>query len=242
MSICVIIPTYNEVENLPLIADRLLALPLDNLSILIIDDNSPDGTGALAEELAGKFKGRISVMHRVGKLGLGTAYISGFQRLVATEVNYIAQMDADFSHEPEKLVEFVAAVQHDDVVLGSRYVPGGSLDHDWPFWRKQLSGFGNSYARAILNIPIRDITGGFRVWRREVLAAMPLERVISNGYVFQIEMAYLAHRLGFTFKEVPIHFAERTRGQSKMNLSIQVEAALRVWSLIPRYKDITPIK
>ena len=242
MSICVIIPTYNEIDNLPLLVDRLRALPLPDLSILVIDDNSPDGTGALADELAHKYQSQVSVMHRSGKLGLGTAYISGFQRLLGTDNQFIAQMDADFSHEPEKLVEFVEAIKICDIVLGSRYIPGGSLDHNWPLWRKQLSSFGNTYARTILNLPIRDITGGFRVWRREVLASMPLEMVKSNGYVFQIETAYLAHRLGFTFKEVPIYFAERTHGQSKMNLSIQVEAALRVWGLLSRYRDIKPIK
>ncbi len=242
MSICVIIPTYNEIDNLPLLVDRLRALPLPDLSILVIDDNSPDGTGALADELAHKYQSQVSVMHRSGKLGLGTAYISGFQRLLGTDNQFIAQMDADFSHEPEKLLEFVEAIKSCDIVLGSRYIPGGSLDHNWPLWRKQLSSFGNTYARTILNLPIRDITGGFRVWRREVLASMPLEMVKSNGYVFQIETAYLAHRLGFTFKEVPIYFAERTHGQSKMNLSIQVEAALRVWGLLSRYRDIKPIK
>ena len=150
-------------------------------------------------------------------------------------------MDADFSHEPEKLVEFLKNLfEGNDVVFGSRYVPGGSLDRDWPVWRKGLSNFGNTYARTILRMPIKDLTGGFRLWRRETLAAMPWDRVRSNGYVFMVETAYLAHKLGFRIKEVPIYFAERTRGKSKMDLSIQVEAALRVWSLIPRYRDIKP--
>ncbi len=238
MSICVIIPTYNEVENLPLIVERLRALPLEDLSILVIDDNSPDGTGALADKLALKFNGQISVLHRSGKLGLGTAYISGFHQVLEKNVDLIAHMDADFSHEPEKLVEFVNAIEGNDVIFGSRYTRGGSLDSDWPTWRKGLSNFGNTYARTILQMPIKDLTGGFRLWRREALAAMPWDRVLSNGYVFMVETAYLAHKLGFRIKEVPIYFAERTRGKSKMNLSIQVEAALRVWSLILRYRDI----
>lgn len=238
MSICVIIPTYNEVENLPLIVERLRALPLAKLSILVIDDNSPDGTGALADELALKTKGQVTVLHRGGKLGLGTAYISGFKQVLEKNVDLVAHMDADFSHEPEKLLDFVKAIEGNDVVFGSRYTPGGSLDREWPAWRKWLSNFGNTYARTILRMPIKDLTGGFRLWRREALAAMPWDRVRSNGYVFMVETAYLAYKLGFRIKEVPIYFAERTRGKSKMNLSIQVEAALRVWSLIARYQDI----
>ena len=238
MSICVIIPTYNEIENLPLIVERLRALPLDNLSILVIDDNSPDGSGALADELAARYNGQLSVMHRSGKLGLGTAYISGFKQALQMDVDYIAHMDADFSHEPEKLPDFVKAIEGSDVVFGSRYAPGGSLDRNWPAWRKWLSNFGNNYARTILRMPIKDLTGGFRLWRRATLAAMPWDRVRSNGYVFMVETAYLAFKLGFKIKEVPIYFAERTRGKSKMDISIQLEAALRVWSLIPRYRDI----
>lgn len=238
MSICVIIPTYNEVENLPLIVERLLSLPLSALSILVIDDNSPDGTGALADELAARYEDQFSVIHRSGKLGLGTAYITGFKKMLERGVDFIAQMDADFSHEPEKLPEFFETIQHCDLVLGSRYIKGGSLDRDWPAWRKGLSNFGNIYSRTILRMPIKDLTGGYRLWRRETLAAIPWDRVRSNGYIFQVETAYLTHKLGFAIKEVPIYFAERTHGKSKMNLSIQVEAALRVWSLIPRYRDI----
>lgn len=241
MSIGIVVPTYNEKENLPLLVDRLRALPLPGLSILIIDDHSPDGTGVVADELAARFPGEVSVIHRSGKLGLGTAYITGFQHLLANGFNLIGQMDADFSHEPERIVEFVAVIAGCDLVLGSRYIPGGSLDHNWPAWRKGLSNFGNLYARTILSIPVRDVTGGFRLWRREVLSAIPWERVKSNGYVFQIEMAYIAHRLGFRIMEVPIYFADRKLGQSKMNLSIQVEAALRVWGLLSRYRDLKPL-
>jgi len=242
VSIGIVVPTYNEKENLPLLVDRLLALPLPELSILVIDDNSPDGTGAIADELAARFPGSVSVIHRTGKLGLGTAYIMGFQHMLANGISLIGQMDADFSHEPEKIVEFVSSITGHDLVLGSRYIPCGSLDHDWPAWRKGLSNFGNIYARTILGVPVKDVTGGFRLWRREVLAAIPWDRVRSNGYVFQIEMAYVAHKLGFSIKEVPIYFADRKFGQSKMNLSIQVEAALRVWGLLARYRDLQPIR
>ena len=241
MSIGVIIPTYNEKENLPLLAERLFSLPLPNLSLLIIDDNSPDGTGAIAEELALQHPDRMSVIHRAGKLGLGSAYITGFKHLIATNTDYIVQMDADFSHPPEKILEFYDAIPRCDVVFGSRYIPGGSLDRDWPAWRKGLSSFGNFYARTILGLKVKDITGGYRLWRRETLAAIPWERVRSNGYVFQVEMAYVTTLLGFKICEVPIYFAERQLGQSKMNFSIQVEAAMRVWGLLSRYRDLKPL-
>ena len=242
MKIAVVIPTYNEKENLPKITAQLMSLPLESLSLLVIDDNSPDGTGQIAEELAKQYPGRVSIMHRSGKLGLGTAYISGFKQLLSTDVDAIAQMDADFSHPPEKLVEMADALTKADIVEGSRYVAGGSLDEKWPFWRKLLSRFGNEYARFILGVPIKDVTGGYRIWKRAVLEAIPLDAVRSNGYVFQVEMAYITHRLGFRFVEIPIHFNERVFGQSKMNLSIQVEAALRVWQLKGRYRHLKKIK
>ena len=232
-----VIPTYNEVENLPKLARKLFELPLDRLNVLVIDDASKDGTGEIAEALKKEFPGRLDVIHRTGKLGLGSAYISGFKRLLAGDSGAIGQMDADFSHEPHKVQDLVQALKTCDVAIGSRYVPGGALDKNWPFWRKWLSGFGNLYARAILSLPIHDTTGGFRLWRRETLAAMPLERVRSNGYVFQVEMAYVAHLLGFKMKEVPIYFAERQWGKSKMSFRIQMEAAFRVWALPNQYRD-----
>jgi dolichol-phosphate mannosyltransferase len=238
MKIAVVIPTYNEKENLPKITAQLMALPIKELHLLIIDDNSPDGTGQLADELTKQYPGRMSVMHRSGKLGLGTAYLSGFKQLLTTDVDAIAQMDADFSHPPEKLVEMANALQQADVVAGSRYVAGGSLDEKWPLWRRFLSRFGNDYARTILGVSLKDVTGGFRMWKREVLESIPLEDVRSNGYVFQVEMAYITLKMGFKFVEVPIHFSERVAGQSKMNFRIQVEAALRVWQLRGRYRNL----
>ncbi len=239
MNIAVIIPTFNEKENLPLISARLMSLPLPGLRLLVIDDNSPDGTGQVADTLAAQYPGRVEVLHRSGKLGLGTAYITGFQRMLKTDADAIAQMDADFSHEPDKLVEMVNALSEADLVIGSRYIPGGSLDHDWPAWRKRLSRFGNEYSRAILGTSVRDMTAGYRLWKREVLEAIPLEKIRSNGYIFQVEMAYVTSRLGFRIKEIPIHFAERKYGQSKMNFRIQMEAALRVWQLRARYRNLT---
>ena len=241
MKIAVVIPTYNEKENLPKITAQLMALPLD-LHLLVVEDNSPDGTGQVADNLTKQYPGRVSVMHRTGKLGLGTAYISGFKQLLLTDVDVIAQMDADFSHPPEKLLEMADALQSADIVAGSRYIPGGSLDDKWPIWRKWLSGFGNVYARTILGMSLKDVTGGFRMWKREVLDAFPMDEIRASGYVFQVEMAYVALKLGFRFKEIPIHFNERIYGQSKMNFRIQIEAAIRVWELPGRYRHLKKVK
>jgi dolichol-phosphate mannosyltransferase len=238
VKITVVVPTYNEAQNLPRLAASLFELQLPDLKVLVVDDNSPDGTGQLAEEIAAQRPGRVSVAHREGKLGLGTAYLEGFARALADGAQVIVQMDADFSHPPEKILNLVAAVEHCDVALGSRYLPGGQLDERWPMWRKGLSYFGNFYARMILGIPVRDVTGGFRAWRRETLAGMPLERVRSNGYVFQVEMIYLAHKLGYSFQEVPFYFADRRWGESKMSLRIQLEAAWRVWRVRLSYRDL----
>ena len=238
MQLTVVVPTYNEAENLPKLVSVFFNLPIPDIKLLIVDDNSPDGTGDLAETLGEQYPGRLSVIHRAGKLGLGTAYITGFKAALAGGAEAVAQMDADFSHPLATLVELLAAVQNCDVAVGSRYIPGGSLDENWPFWRKALSSFGNIYARTILGMSIHDVTGGFRLWRREVLTRMPLDRVRSNGYVFQVEMAYLASRLGFCFHEIPIYFAERRLGKSKMSFRIQAEAALRVWQLRGLYRDV----
>ena len=240
MQLTVVIPTYNEVENLPRLVSVLLTLPLDGLQVLVVDDNSPDGTGARAEELAAQHPGRLYVRHRAGKLGLGSAYLEGFRQALEAGAEAIGQMDADFSHDPQALMELMSALQTCDVALGSRYVPGGSLDERWPYWRKGLSAFGNFYARTILRMPIRDVTGGFRLWRRHTLQHMPLELVRSNGYSFQVEMAYIAYRLGFTFQEMPIYFADRRWGQSKMSFRIQVEAAVRVILMKYSYRKLKP--
>jgi dolichol-phosphate mannosyltransferase len=238
MSTIVVIPTYNERENLPALINKLFTLPIADLELLVIDDNSPDGTGDLAESLSSQYPGKIHVMHRSGKLGLGTAYVSGFQHALDLGADRIVQMDADFSHPPEKLVEFIQVSPDFELVVGSRYIPGGSLDYDWPLWRKALSGFGNFYARTILGSKVHDMTGGYRMWRRDALEQIPFARIRSNGYMFQVEMAYLAALLGFKVKEIPIHFAERKFGKSKINFSIQLEAALSVWKLPSRYRDL----
>ena len=240
MQLSVVIPTYNEAENLSKLVSALLSLPLQGLKILVVDDSSPDGTGQLAESLAKSLQGSLAVLHRPGKMGLGTAYITGFQKALQDGAEAIAQMDADFSHPPERLLVLLDALQKCDVAMGSRYVPGGSVDHNWPFWRKGLSSFGNVYARMILGLPVRDATGGFRIWRRETLLGMPLNRVRSNGYAFQVEMAYIAYRLGYRFQEVPFYFGDRKWGHSKMSFRIQWEAAIRVWQILLEYRGLSP--
>ena len=238
MTLTVVIPTYNEAQNLPTLIGALFSLPIGGLRIVIVDDNSPDGTGRIAERFAEEHPGQFNVIHRSGKLGLGTAYITGFRQALDQGSIAIAQMDADLSHPPEMLPVLLDTLSSNDIALGSRYVKGGSVDVNWPYWRKTLSAFGNNYARSILGLPVRDATGGFKIWRRDTLLGMPLERVRSSGYAFQVEMAYIAFLLGFTFKEEPFYFADRGWGHSKMSLRIQLEAAVRVWQMRSEYRDL----
>ena len=211
-------PTYNEAENLPKLVSALFALPLD-LHVLVVDDNSPDGTGQIANDLASQDK-RLQVMHRPGKMGLRSAYLNAFQQVLRGDADAIVQMDADFSHDPAVLMEMARHIESCDVVIGSRYVDGGSVDEHWPLWRKGLSAFGNTYARTILRFPLRDVTTGYRMWRRETLQSMPLERIRSNGYVFLVEMIYLAYCLEYRIAETPIYFADRRWGKSKMSFKV----------------------
>jgi dolichol-phosphate mannosyltransferase len=236
----IVIPTYNEADNLSPLASQLWALPVPDLKLLVVDDGSPDGTGEIAEHLASHNPDRMGVIHRSGKLGLGTAYLTGFKRALMEGAQAVGQMDADFSHAPEYLPEFLRRLEHADVVLGSRYVEGGSLDERWGIGRVLLSWFGNAYARRILGLRILDTTGGYRVWRRETLQGMPLDSIRSNGYVFQVEMAYVAQRLGYHLVESPIHFEDRRIGQSKMSFRIQLEAAIRVWQVLLLHRNLRP--
>lgn len=237
MFITVVLPTYNEAENLPKLVSALLSLPLD-LSVLVVDDHSPDGTGKIADQLSTEYAGKVSVLHRAGKLGLRSAYMEGFQKAFLMGADAVVQMDSDFSHDPAVLTEMARCIASCDVVIGSRYTKGGSLDERWPAWRKLLSAFGNFYARTILNFPLRDVTTGYRMWRREVLQNMPLERIRSNGYIFLVEMAYVAYLLKYRIREVPIYFADRRWGKSKMSLKIQLEAAVRIWDVWWHYRDL----
>ncbi|GAB4404514.1 MAG: polyprenol monophosphomannose synthase [Anaerolineales bacterium] len=237
MKITVVIPTYNEAENLPKLVSALFSLPLD-LHLLVVDDGSPDGTGELAEELSQKYPNRIEVLHRPGKMGLRSAYLNGFQKILDSDSQAIVQMDADFSHDPTVLTEMAKLLESNDVVLGSRYVSGGSVDKKWPIWRKWLSAFGNFYARTILSLPLHDVTTGYRMWRSETLKQMPFERIQATGYIFLVEMIYLAHCLKFKVGEAPIYFADRRFGKSKMSFKIQLEAAIRIWQVLWNYRDL----
>jgi dolichol-phosphate mannosyltransferase len=237
LRIAVVIPNYNEAENLPKLVSALFALPLD-LSVLVVDDNSPDGTGRVADDLAAAHPGRLQVMHRSGKLGFSSAYLEGIRLALDGGAGAVCQMDADFSHDPSVLVAMAQRLESCDVVLGSRYVKGGGVDERWPFWRKGLSAWANFYARTILGMPFRDVTTGYRLWRREALLGLPFDRIHSGGYVFLVEMAYLARCLEYRFDEVPIYFTDRRWGKSKMSFKIQLEAALRVWQVLWVDRDI----
>ncbi|HBG75322.1 MAG: glycosyl transferase [Chloroflexi bacterium GWB2_49_20] len=237
MKLIVIVPTYNEAESLPRLVSALFLIPLD-VSLLVVDDNSPDGTGELADRISVDHPGKVSVIHRPGKLGLRSAYLMGFKQALESEVDAVVQMDADFSHDPACLEAMADRLVTCQVVLGSRYIKGGRVDERWSIWRKALSAWGNFYASTILRMPIRDVTTGYRMWRADALRGLPLERVQSNGYVFLVEMAYLAHQMGYKFGEVPIYFADRRFGRSKMSFRIQVEAALRIWQLLWTYRDL----
>ena len=236
MQIIVVVPTYNEAESLPELVAALRALPLA-LSLLVVDDNSPDGTGQVARRLAANDPS-FHVLQRKAKEGLRSAYLDGFRLALAEGAEAVLQMDADLSHDPQRIPAMIDRLQTADMVLGSRYVPGGSVDRDWPRWRRGLSAFGNLYARTILGMPSSDVTTGFRLWRRATLEGMPLNRIQSNGYVFLVEMAYLAHCLQYRIGEIPIHFTERRYGSSKMSLGIQAEAALRIWQVMWQYRDL----
>lgn len=223
--IVVLIPTYNERENLPLIVSRTRAA-VPEADVLVLDDNSPDGTGAVADQLA-EADGQVHVLHRLAKEGLGAAYLAGFAWALNQDYDVLVEMDADGSHQPEQLPTLLAQLAHADVVLGSRWVPGGSVVN-WPLHRKALSLGGNVYTRVLLGMPIGDATGGYRAYRASALRSMDLHDVASQGYCFQVDLVWRAVRRGLTVVEVPITFVERERGESKMSRKIVAEALWRV--------------
>jgi dolichol-phosphate mannosyltransferase len=224
----VVVPTYNERENIVMLLPRILEQP--RFRVLVVDDNSPDGTADVVAAAA-QDDPRVGLLARPSKLGLGTAYIAGFQQALAEGADYIFEMDADFSHDPAYLSTLLAAAERgNDLVLGSRYVPGGGTT-DWGIMRKCISQGGNVYARLILGLPVRDATGGFRCYRRRVLETIDLNAIRSNGYAFQIEMVYRALQAGFRVGEVPILFPDRRVGKSKMSRRIVLEALINVWRL-----------
>ncbi len=230
--VLIIITTYNESENLPLLLDAIFELQPE-VQILVVDDNSPDGTGEIADGLAADDE-RVHVLHREGQQGLGTAYIAGFRWALERDYQRVFEMDADFSHQPKYLKDFLKASEQADLVLGCRYIKGGGTE-GWGPLRQLISRGGNLYARAVLWLPFHDLTGGFKCFRREVLESINLDTIRSTGYAFQIELSYRAHKRGFTIAEVPIVFPDRTRGESKMSGSIVHEAMLNVIKL--RFED-----
>lgn len=227
-----IVPTYNERDNLPQLARELLAVP--DLRLLVVDDASPDGTGSVADALAAGHPGRVMVLHRTGPRGLGCSYVEGMlHALRATDADLLCQMDADLSHLPADVPRLLDAAANADLVIGSRYVPGGRIVN-WPARRRILSAFANQYVRAITGIKVRDVTSGFRCWRRETLQEMPLEALDSDGYAFQVEMTWHAQRKTARIAEVPITFVERRRGQSKLSGRVIAESVVLPWRLALR--------
>jgi dolichol-phosphate mannosyltransferase len=228
-SALVIIPTYNERANIPVLVTGLMQHP--GVRVLVVDDNSPDGTGDIAAALAREHAGRVEVLHRTTNRGFGRSYIDGMTRALAEPVDLVCQMDADLSHDPAQLPDLIAASAHADRVIGSRYVPGGKI-LNWPLKRHVLSRFANTYIRTVTRVNAHDCTSGYRCWKRSALAALPLDRFFSDGYSFLVEMLFVAHRRGCRIAEVPITFVERREGESKVSRAVLIESAITPWRLI----------
>jgi dolichol-phosphate mannosyltransferase len=231
MRAVVIVPTYNERDNLDPLIRALLRFP--DVDVLVVDDESPDGTGQLADTIAAGSGGRVSVLHRRGRRGLGRSYVDGMRRAVQANVTAICQMDADFSHNPADIPRLLSQAANADLVIGSRYIPGGCIEN-WSRRRIVLSTFANRYVRAITRLEPRDCTSGFRCWRRDALLRLPLDRIASNGYAFQVEMAWEATASGCRIVEVPITFVERRQGVSKLSWRIVLESMMLPWRLAAR--------
>jgi dolichol-phosphate mannosyltransferase len=236
----IVIPTYNEAENVTPMAEALLALGVPDLDLLIVDDESPDGTGHIADQLTTQYRGQIHVLHRTGQRGLGRAYVDGFRWALEHGAEAVVQMDCDFSHSPEDVPRLLSQLANHDVVIGSRYVEGGQTDEDWEPGRALLSWWANLYTRVILRSSIRDVTAGFKAWRRATLLGIDLGTIRSQGYVFQVEMAYVVDRLGYSTCEIPIYFEDRRIGESKMTMPVKLEAALGVWQIWWRHHHLGP--
>jgi len=232
-SALVIVPTYNERENLPVLLQQLMQIA--NVRVLVVDDQSPDGTGAIADELAARHADRIDVMHRTGRRGLGRSYVDGFRSALTSSADVICQMDADLSHDPAHLPALIAATARADLVLGSRYVKGGAIVN-WPLRRLLLSRFANRYIRLVTRLKVRDCTTGYRCWRRAALADLPIDRISSDGYSFLVETLYMAARRGARLFEEPITFVERRQGESKLSGAVIFESVLMPWRLIAAHE------
>lgn len=241
MVLVVVVPTYNEIGSLERLVTELLELepPGIQVQVLIVDDASTDGTAQAADELARRFVGRIDVMHRSSKRGLGSAYVDGFTRALANGGDLIAQMDADLSHEPSALAAMIAAIDDADLVIGSRYIDGGAVAAAWGWHRKLLSWLANRVVvRSLLSLPTSDATSGYRLWRRDALARIaPSVNVRSSGYGFQVEMVYLAHHLGCRITEIPIHFRQRVAGESKVGPLVAIAAARDIVTIRRQHAD-----
>jgi dolichol-phosphate mannosyltransferase len=237
MRVSVIIPTYNERDNIAPLVERLLEH--DGVNVLVVDDASPDGTGAVADAVAAQHPGRVEVLHRTSNRGFGRSYVDGIKHAIARGADLICQMDADFSHDPAQLPALLAAAERADVVIGSRYVAGGGVVN-WKKRRQLLSRFANAYVRAITHVAARDCTSGYRCWRREALASLPLDAFVSDGYSFLVEMLFTAARQGRRIVEVPITYVERREGQSKMSRAVIFESAIMPWRLIAAPKRARP--
>jgi dolichol-phosphate mannosyltransferase len=232
----VVVPTYNERENLPILVEQIMNLvragALADLRVLVVDDNSPDGTGDVAEKLAVEFPGAVAVLHRTEKAGLGRAYVAGMSRALDEGADVVVQMDADLSHPVSVLPVMLETLRTGaDLVIGSRYVPGGSTASAWPWYRKALSAWANFYVNAILRLHVKDATAGFKAWRKSALRAIDLASMRSDGYSFQVELLYRTVQRGLVVREVPIRFEERVTGASKMSLRVQLESAAMPWKL-----------
>jgi dolichol-phosphate mannosyltransferase len=233
----VVVPTYNEADNIAAFTQAVFNLAIPDLNVLVVDDESPDGTGQIADELAAQ-NDCLHVMHRNGLRGLGRAYVDGFRWALDHGFDRIVQMDADFSHSPNYIPAMLEKTSEYDVVVGSRYVPGGGHDEHWEAGRVFLSAWANFYARGILRMEVHDATAGFKCWTRHALEVIQLDRVKSNGYVFQVEMAYLCQKLNLRVVEIPIHFEDRRIGHSKMSIPVKIEAAWRTWQVGWRHRKV----
>jgi dolichol-phosphate mannosyltransferase len=233
----IVVPTYNEADNIAAFTQALFDLNVPDLNVLVVDDESPDGTGKIADGLAAQ-NDRLHVLHRTGLRGLGRAYVDGFRWALERGCDRVIQMDADFSHSPSYIPTMLEKTNEYDVVVGSRYVPGGGHDEHWEAGRVFLSAWANFYARLILRMKVHDATAGFKCWTRHALETVQLDRVKSNGYVFQVEMAYLCQRLNLRVLEIPIYFEDRRIGQSKMSIPVKLEAAWRTWQVGWRHRKV----
>jgi dolichol-phosphate mannosyltransferase len=232
----VLIPTYNEKDNLPILVADLMTIP--GVSVMVLDDQSPDGTGKIADDLAVKFPGRVQVLHRSGQRGLGVSYLEGFHRAIESDFDFVGQMDADLSHDPKYLPEMIRLAEAGaDLVIGSRYLNGISVVN-WPLRRIILSQFANFYIRTVTGLHMRDITTGYRCWRRESLARLPLDRIVSDGYAFLLDVTFMAADAGLDIVESPIIFIERRIGASKLSSGVLIESLLTPWQLIMRHGRI----